>query len=163
MQVALVRSINHSHTYVAEVRRIANRYSAALSTTGAAAKAVAFARSQLGTPYVWGGDGPSEGGFDCSGLTQAAYRAAGITIPRVAQPQFDHGPRVPRGSQIQPGDLLFFGSGPNRITHVGIYSGDGRMIDAPRPGTVIRERAVRLAARNDFQGATRPAARGGPR
>ncbi|MFM9446935.1 NlpC/P60 family protein [Streptomyces acidiscabies] len=148
---------NHSEAYVDQVLKIAASYEA---MGAAAAKAVAFARAQLGTPYVWGGDGPAEGGFDCSGLTQAAYRAAGITIPRVAQNQYDAGPRLPRGAQLAPGDLLFFGPGPHTITHVSMYIGQGRAIDAPRPGAVVRESHANTASAS-YQGATRPSARGG--
>ncbi|KPI04477.1 NLP/P60 protein [Actinobacteria bacterium OK074] len=148
---------NHSDAYVNDVLKTADTYAAAARPpTGAAAKAVAFARAQLGTPYVWGGDGPSEGGFDCSGLTQAAYRAAGISIPRVAQAQYDAGPRIPNGA-LAPGDLLFFGTGPHTITHVSIYTGSGRAIDAPHTGAVVREGPANTGS-STFQGATRPAA-----
>ncbi|MGW0734480.1 NlpC/P60 family protein [Streptomyces sp. NPDC002851] len=149
---------NHSKAYVNQVLQTAAKYAAAAPTpTGAAGKAVAFARAQIGTPYVWGGDGPSEGGFDCSGLTRAAYRSAGITIPRVAQPQFDAGPRVPHGTQLLPGDLLFFGTGPGHITHVSIYTGGGQAVDAPYPGAVVREAPAHTDSPT-YQGATRPAA-----
>ncbi|MFC7305109.1 NlpC/P60 family protein [Streptomyces monticola] len=155
---------NHADWYVDKILKISGRYAAAAPVpTGAAGKAVTFARAQLGTPYVWGGDGPAEGGFDCSGLTQAAYRAAGISIPRVAQAQYDAGPRLPRKAQLAPGDLLFFGTDPGHITHVGIASAPGRMIDAPRRGAVVRELPLDVAARSDFQGASRPAAGRGPR
>lgn len=149
---------NHSDTYVNRVLAIADRYqSAGPAPTEPAAKAVAFARAQLSTPYVWGGDGPAEGGFDCSGLTKAAYAFAGIALPRVAQDQFRHGPRVPRGAPLLPGDLLFYGPSPSRITHVALYSGSGRSIDAPRPGAVVREGPADTQSPT-FQGATRPAA-----
>ncbi|NUS83200.1 MAG: transglycosylase SLT domain-containing protein [Streptomyces sp.] len=162
-----IYAYNHSHAYVAQVLRIARRYAAASPATSPkpapasapAAAAVAFARRQLGTPYVWGGDGPAEGGFDCSGLTKAAYASTGITIPRVAQDQYDAGPRLPTREHLLPGDLLFFGTGPHTITHVGIYTGKHHMLDAPRPGTVIREARVRLTDAT-YQGATRPNLRG---
>lgn len=148
---------NHSDAYVNRVLAIADRYkSAAPAPTGAAAKAIAFARTQLGTPYVWGGDGPAEGGFDCSGLTKAAYASASIALPRVAQDQFRHGPRVPRGAPLLPGDLLFYGTSTGHITHVALYSGSGRAIDAPRPGAVVREGPLDTQDPT-FQGATRPA------
>ncbi|MFF3142754.1 NlpC/P60 family protein [Streptomyces sp. NPDC057927] len=148
---------NHSDAYVDQVLKTADTYAAAApAPTGAAARAVAFARAQLGTPYVWGGDGPSEGGFDCSGLAQAAYRAVGISIPRVAQAQYDAGPRLPRGAQLVFGDLLFFGTGPGAVTHVSLYTGGGRAIDAPHPGAVVREGPARTNSPS-FQGATRPA------
>ncbi|MCZ7458266.1 C40 family peptidase [Streptomyces sp. WMMC940] len=152
---------NHSDTYVNQVLKIADRYAtAAPAPTSAAGKAVAFARAQLGTPYVWGGDGPAEGGFDCSGLTQAAYRAAGITIPRIAQDQYHHGPRFPKGAPLAPGDLLFFGSNPRKITHVSLYIGRGQAIDAPRPGAVTRQGPARTNSPS-FQGTTRPSVREG--
>ncbi|MFD7013517.1 NlpC/P60 family protein [Streptomyces sp. NPDC059928] len=159
-----VYTYNHSEQYVAEVLRIAGQYAAAdPAPTKAASLAVAFARAQLGTPYVWGGNGPADGGFDCSGLTQAAYHAAGINIPRVAQTQYNAGPHIPANSPLMSGGLLFFGTGAGSITHVGIYSGPGLMIDAPHPGAVVRERAIDVKRRADFQGATRPASRGDSR
>ncbi|KUO19158.1 C40 family peptidase [Streptomyces dysideae] len=152
---------NHDDAYVNQVLKIGDRYAAAApAPTEAAAKAVAFARAQLGTPYVWGGDGPSEGGFDCSGLTQAAYRAAGISIPRVAQAQYDAGPRLPKGAPLAPGDLLFFGSSPSNITHVSLYTGGGHAIDAPRSGAVVRQGPANTNSPS-FQGATRPSLREG--
>ncbi|MDQ1024689.1 cell wall-associated NlpC family hydrolase [Streptomyces umbrinus] len=151
---------NHSDAYVDQVLKIADGYATAPAATGAATAAVAFAHAQLGTPYVWGGNGPADGGFDCSGLTQAAYRTAGITIPRVAQTQYNHGPRLPRGAQLAPGDLLFFGTSPGNITHVALYTGHGQAIDAPRPGAVVRQGPANTNTAA-FQGATRPAAPGG--
>ncbi|MDT0308510.1 NlpC/P60 family protein [Streptomyces sp. DSM 44917] len=106
------------------------------SATGLAAEAIAFAEAQLGKPYVWGGTGPNS--YDCSGLTQAAWRAAGVEIPRVTWDQVNFGAAVPL-DQLQPGDLVFFYSD---ISHVGMYVGDGIMIHAPRPGAVIRYEAI---------------------
>ncbi|MFF5010581.1 NlpC/P60 family protein [Streptomyces phaeochromogenes] len=151
---------NHSDAYVDQVLKIAAEYAAAPAPTGAATAAVTFARAQLGTPYVWGGDGPADGGFDCSGLTQAAYRTAGISIPRIAQAQYDHGPHVPKGGQLVPGDLLFFGTSPGNITHVSLHTGHGQAIDAPRTGAVVREGPANTNT-PAFQGATRPAAPSG--
>ncbi|MFD7897800.1 NlpC/P60 family protein [Streptomyces sp. NPDC059743] len=113
-----------------------------------AAAAVAFAYGALGKPYVWGATGP--GSFDCSGLTQAAWRAAGVSLPRTTYTQINAGQRVTR-DRLAPGDLVFFFSG---VSHVGIYVGGGQMIHAPRPGS-----AVRLAPIDQmpFAGATRPA------
>ncbi|MFJ2443136.1 NlpC/P60 family protein [Streptomyces sp. NPDC087658] len=112
-----------------------------------AAAAVAFAYGAIGKPYVWGSTGP--GSFDCSGLTQAAWRSAGVSLPRTTYTQINAGQRVSR-DQLAPGDLVFFFSG---ISHVGMYVGGGQMIHAPRPGT-----AVRLAPIDQmpFAGATRP-------
>ncbi|MFI2300559.1 NlpC/P60 family protein [Actinacidiphila glaucinigra] len=97
-----------------------------------AAKAIEFARAQLGKPYVYGATGPNS--YDCSGLTQAAWGAAGVSIPRVTYDQVDFGSRV-SADQLQPGDLVFFYSD---ITHVGLYIGGGQMIHAPHTGSVVK-------------------------
>lgn len=91
-------------------------------------KAVAFAKAQLGKPYVWGATGPSS--FDCSGLTQAAWKSAGVSLPRTTWDQVDAGKTVPADEAL-PGDLVFFYSD---ISHVGIYIGGGNIIHAPKPG-----------------------------
>ncbi|MFJ7304906.1 NlpC/P60 family protein [Streptomyces sp. NPDC099088] len=114
--------------------------------TSRAAEAVAFAYSKLGSPYVWGATGPNA--FDCSGLTQAAYRSAGVSLPRTTYAQINAGQRVSR-SELQPGDLVFFYSG---ISHVGIYVGDGRMIHAPNPSAPVRLAPI---DQMPFAGATR--------
>jgi cell wall-associated NlpC family hydrolase len=113
--------------------------------------AIAFASAQLGVPYLWGGTGV--GGYDCSGLVQAAYRSVDVAIPRVAQDQFDAGPLVPGGSSVEPGDLIFFGASIQTVEHVGIYIGQGLMIDAPHTGAVVR---IEAAQRSDVVGVTRP-------
>ena len=118
----------------------------------AALTAVAFARAQLGKPYVWGGNGKP--GFDCSGLTKASYAAAKIAIPRTAQTQYNHGPRLPTGTALQPGDLLFFGT-PSNIHHVGISLGGTLMIHAPTFGQTVRIQDYRVF--RDYAGASRPA------
>ncbi|MEV5382293.1 NlpC/P60 family protein [Streptomyces sp. NPDC052721] len=114
--------------------------------TSHAAAAVAYAYSKLGSPYVWGATGPNA--FDCSGLVQAAYRSAGISLPRTTYAQINAGRRVSR-SELQPGDLVFFYSG---ISHVGIYVGDGQMIHAPNPSAPVRLAPV---DQMPFAGATR--------
>jgi len=118
----------------------------------AALAAVAFARAQLGKPYVWGGNGNP--GYDCSGLTKAAYAAAGITLPRTAQTQYNHVPRLPAGAAPQPGDLLFFGT-PRRIHHVGISLGGTLMINSPTFGQTVRIQDYRRF--RSYAGASRPA------
>jgi cell wall-associated NlpC family hydrolase len=124
-------------------------------TGPAALAAVAFARSQLGAPYRWGGNGRRDGGFDCSGLTSASYASAGVPIPRTAQAQYDAGPRLRPDEPIQPGDLVFFGSGPRGVGHVGLAVSATEMINAPDAGQVVSIGPIR---RRDFVGATRPTA-----
>ncbi|MFJ4687730.1 NlpC/P60 family protein [Streptomyces sp. NPDC088789] len=111
-----------------------------------AAAAVSYARQKLGSPYVWGATGPDA--FDCSGLMQAAYRAAGVALPRTTYAQIDTGRRISRDA-LRPGDLVFFYSG---ISHVGLYIGDGRMIHAPNPSAPVR---VAPIDQMPFAGATR--------
>jgi peptidoglycan DL-endopeptidase CwlO len=98
-------------------------------TTTQADKAVAFVYAQLGCPYVYGGTGPCNLGFDCSGLAQAAWAAAGVAIPRDSYEQWAGLPHVPL-SAIEPGDLLIY----NDEGHVAIYVGNGYIIDAPQTG-----------------------------
>ena len=101
------------------------------------AEVVAFleaAESRLGMPYVWGGDGPTD--FDCSGLVQWSFARAGVVMPRVADEQALTGPKVPL-SELEPGDLLFYHTdptAPDYISHVAIYLGGGKMLQAPMPG-----------------------------
>lgn len=113
-----------------------------------AARAVAFAYGAIGKPYVWGATGP--GSYDCSGLTQAAWRAAGVSLPRTTYTQINAGRRVSRDA-LAPGDLVFFYSG---ITHVGMYVGNGQMVHAPRPGSTVRLAPVDSMP---WAGASRPA------
>lgn len=102
--------------------------------TGRGASALAFARKQLGKPYRFAAAGPSA--YDCSGLTSAAWAAAGVHITRTSQSQFHDGQSVAK-SDLQPGDLVFYynSSAP---THVAMYVGNGMIIHAPRPGTNVR-------------------------
>jgi cell wall-associated NlpC family hydrolase len=120
----------------------------------AASKAVAFARAQLGVPYVWAGNGRSDGGYDCSGLTTASFSAAGVRLPRTAQAQYSAGPMLRANAPLQAGDLAFFGAGPRSITHVGLVISPTKMINAPQSGEVIKVAPIH---RKDFVGATRPA------
>ncbi|MHB1517888.1 MAG: C40 family peptidase [Acidimicrobiales bacterium] len=157
---------NHSQSYVTEVLGLAARYGQTATTappSAAATTALAYALSQRGTPYRWGGESPGVG-FDCSGLTQAAYAAAGITLPRVAQAQYDAGPHVPPGQVLEPGDLVFFGSSTSDVTHVGIVVNPaGEMIDAPHTGAQVRIEAFPTTidapwGTDLYLGATRPVA-----
>src|SRR3954449_5238675 len=105
---------------------------AIVAPTAAAQIAVDTALAQLGDPYVWAGAGPDA--FDCSGLTQYAYAAAGISLPHSSQMQSTMGTPVAR-ADLQPGDLVFFYS---PVGHVGIYLGDGLMVHAPTTGSVVK-------------------------
>jgi len=102
------------------------------------AQVLAYARAQLGKPYQWGGAGPSS--FDCSGLVMMAWAQAGIYFPHLAQDQYDLTERVPLAELI-PGDLVFFGT-PDDVYHVGIYIGNGQMIDAPSTGQVVSVQSI---------------------
>jgi cell wall-associated NlpC family hydrolase len=121
--------------------------------------AINWAQTKLGHRYIWGGNGYDNkyDGFDCSGLTKAAYAQAGITLPRVAQDQY-HATNVhPTESELRPGDLVFFGTRWN-IHHVGIYvgkndKGQSMMLHAPNSRTVIKFSPVHYM--NDYFGATR--------
>ncbi|MFF7179672.1 NlpC/P60 family protein [Streptomyces sp. NPDC008121] len=101
-----------------------------------AAKALSFARDQIGKPYVWGATGPSS--YDCSGLTQGAWKAAGVDLPRTTWDQVKVGSRIAT-DDLLPGDLVFF---YDDISHVGLYIGGGKMIHAPKPGANVREESI---------------------
>jgi len=163
---AAVYAYNHSDAYVQQVLAWAGLYASAYGgrssaepvaagtpvPSGAAQAAVAYALAQLGTPYLWGGEGA--GGFDCSGLVQAAYAAAGVSLPRVAQAQYDAtAPNPVPLDRLQPGDLVFFGASTSAITHVGIVVSPGQMVDAPHTGAVVRIEAYGWP---DLLAATRP-------
>jgi len=104
------------------------------------------AESRLGMPYVWGANGPNS--FDCSGLVQWSFAQAGVVMPRVAADQARTGPAVPI-SRLAAGDLLFYHTDPTApgyISHVAIYLGDGKMIQAPQPGMNVEVVPVDLGS-----------------
>lgn len=105
-------------------------------TDGARKAIIEAAHSQLGVKYVWGGQVEGQE-FDCSGLTQWAYRKAGVEIPRTADQQWKMVERIPK-DQAKPGDLAFLIEGNDHAYHVGIYIGDGKIIHAPQPGDVVK-------------------------
>jgi cell wall-associated NlpC family hydrolase len=117
------------------------------AASGNAATAVQFALAQVGKPYSWGGSGPDS--YDCSGLTSSAWAAAGVYLPHNSGMQYSATSRVSR-SALQPGDLVFFGS---PIHHVGMYIGNGQMVDAPRTGYTVRVTSI---DRSNYVGAGRP-------
>jgi cell wall-associated NlpC family hydrolase len=114
---------------------------------GKGAKALAFAKRQLGDRYRYGASGPNA--WDCSGLTRGAWKAAGVKLPHSARSQFHKGRKVSR-SHLKKGDLVFFYSG---ISHVAIYAGNGKVIHAPRPGKRVSYIKIKYMP---FKGARRP-------
>ncbi len=167
---AAIFAYNHADWYVDMVLEQARKYAEAATTSigngdcnaihapnAITLAAINYACGQRGLPYVWGGNGPDSGhaGFDCSGLTKAAYAAAGVNLPRTAQTQFDAGPQVPAGQPLVPGDLVFYGT-PGNIHHVGLYIGGGLMINAPTFGQPVQIANYRYPG-DDYAGATRPA------
>ncbi|MFF4755255.1 C40 family peptidase [Streptomyces sp. NPDC002514] len=164
---AAILQYNHSNEYVASVLGWIDQYTQAArnpdlkNVTGKVRTVIEAALSQRGVPYSWGGgnangtsygsccspsgkSGASIKGFDCSGLTVYAYARAGISLPRTAAAQAGAGHRIPASlgtGVLRPGDLVFYAYAPGRdstIYHVGIYTGSGQMINAARPGTVVR-------------------------
>ncbi|MGW0925454.1 C40 family peptidase [Streptomyces sp. NPDC002755] len=168
---AAIFQYNHSGEYVANVLGWIDQYTAAAkdpdlkNVPGKVRTVIEAALSQRGVPYSWGGgnasgtsygiccspsgkSGASIKGFDCSGLTVYAYAKVGIRLPRTAAAQAGVGQRIPAGlgaDALKAGDLVFYADAPGRdatIYHVGIYLGSGQMVDAPRPGAVVRLDAV---------------------
>jgi peptidoglycan DL-endopeptidase CwlO len=120
----------------------------AVSTGGAAGVAVRTACAQIGKPYVWGADGPNS--FDCSGLTQYAWKAAGVSLTHFTGAQWREGTPVSR-SELRPGDLVFFYSD---LHHVGMYVGNGLMVHASRSGVPVK--MARIDRGVPYMGARRP-------
>ncbi|WP_406414034.1 C40 family peptidase [Streptomyces sp. NBC_01614] len=112
-----------------------------------ASRAIRYARKQLGKPYKWGAEGPKS--YDCSGLTSEAWAHAGTRIPRTSQDQWARLDRIPL-TELRPGDLVIYFPG---ATHVAMYVGNGKVIQAPRPGEKIK---VSPIASNPLLGAVRP-------
>ncbi|MFC8349811.1 C40 family peptidase [Streptomyces sp. NPDC057280] len=179
---AAIYQYNHSTAYLANVLGWVDKYSAAANdpglsgVSGTVRTVIEAALAQRGVPYSWGGGsttGPSYGiccspsgksgahvkGFDCSGLTLYAFARAGVRLPRTAAAQAGVGRRIPARlgtGALTPGDLVFYAHVPGRdstIYHVGIYLGHGQMINAARPGTVVRVDAV--AAMSGYAGGAR--------
>ncbi|WP_255204911.1 NlpC/P60 family protein [Actinomadura sp. BRA 177] len=157
----------------AEARKVGSDFAGSASSVAglpsSAAREATVVRAALkwlGTPYSWGGGntfGPSQGvaqgagtvGFDCSGLAMYAWNKAGVRLDHWTGTQWTSGPHVPI-SALRPGDLIFFATDPSNpatIHHVGIYIGDGRMVEAPYTGARVRISSI---YRSDLIGATRP-------
>src|SRR5215470_12276699 len=121
-------------------------------TNSQAGTAVAFVYAQLGCPYVYGGTGPCNSGYDCSGLVEAAWAAAGVSIPRDTYEQWAALPHIAMSS-LQPGDLLYY----NGIGHVAMYVGNGYIIDAPSPGMSVEKIPMNTSwYASTLDGAARP-------
>lgn len=150
---------NETQNYVKIIRTLEKSFSKPIGRvepSKQAAAAIYFAQQKLGTPYLWGGNGTADQGgrFDCSGLTQAAYRTVDIELPRVANDQYNAGEH-PSRDELLPGDLVFFSddlTNSRAIRHVGLYVGGGYMINAPYTGAVIRFDKIDTP---DYFGATR--------
>ncbi|MGI8335235.1 C40 family peptidase [Actinomadura scrupuli] len=162
---AAIFQYNHAAWYVKTIRALATGYAGgippeavtaagcaagALPPNVVAAKVIAYARAQLGKPYVWGAQGPDA--FDCSGLTMMAYQAVGVRLPHYAASQWNSLSHVPPGQQ-QPGDLVFFEMKSDGPGHVGIFIGNGEMIEAPNHTAPVR---VSTVNRPDRVGYARP-------
>lgn len=106
---------------------------------GPGARITASALAQLGRPYRYGGSSPA--GFDCSGLVQFAHAAAGIRVPRTTDDQHDAARGV-KLDKLAPGDVLFFRIDSRKVSHVAIYTGDGRFVHAPDSGKVVEMRRL---------------------
>ncbi|WP_269858468.1 C40 family peptidase [Streptomyces sp. RPT161] len=135
-QRARLRQLDDESAYRSQADWLKNGVGAKLggaagTASALGARAVAFASAQLGKAYEWGAQGPST--YDCSGLTEMAWAAAGVAIPRTSQEQWARLPHIPL-DQLRPGDLVIYYSD---ASHVAIYVGDGAIIQAPRPGRTI--------------------------
>lgn len=159
-----VFAYNHSDSYVQRVLQLAGSLTETPQVDDIPARggllAAGFALAQVGTPYRWGAELPGYG-FDCSGLAQAAWAAAGVRVPRVAQAQYDAGPLVAPGVALLPGDLVFFGAGDGSVSHVGVVVGSGLMVDAPHAGSTVRVEPFRATigaswGSDVYVGAVRP-------
>jgi cell wall-associated NlpC family hydrolase len=122
------------------------------TNTSLGMRAVQIAMRYLGVPYVWGGSSPS--GFDCSGLTQYAYAAVGVSLSHFTGAQWNEGTRISSMSDLQPGDLVFFDAD---LGHMGMYIGNGQMIHAPHTGDVVKISDISTGTyAANFQGGVRP-------
>lgn len=140
---------------LAAAARNASAVTVDVAVSPGAGGAVQAAESQLGVPYRWSAESPKgspDPGFDCSGLTQWSWRQAGVGLPRTAQEQYDAIPHVPM-SALRPGDLVFWNDGTSSVQHVGMYVGNGDVIDAPETGQDVQ---IQPIWPNGLVGAGRP-------
>ncbi|RYV50042.1 NlpC/P60 family protein [Pengzhenrongella frigida] len=134
---ALIASLSLGATTAAGSTTAGSTTAAAGTGSASGQGLVDAAMAYVGVPYVWGGENPATG-LDCSGLVQRAMADLGVDVPRVARDQATLGTAVASLDAAKPGDLLIFDGG----SHIGIYLGDGRMIDAPKPGKSVAVRDV---------------------
>lgn len=139
LAAAIMASVLTPGIATAGTERPAPTPAAAVVASSKADRAVAAALTQVGVRYVWGGETP--GGFDCSGLVQWTYGQAGVSLPRTSQAQSTRGVEVSR-SEIQPGDLLFYGSGRRNIWHVAMAVNGTQVIQAPQKGSRVSVRSL---------------------
>ncbi|TXJ83294.1 hypothetical protein E2C11_07410 [Streptomyces lavendulae] len=159
-----VPDISETQGYVQKIKALMAKYSALADGGPGSAfgqSVVTAAQKQLDLPYVWGGgdvNGPTSGGFDCSGLVlYAVYQASGgkVSLPHSSEIQATMGKEVPR-NQMQPGDIIAIQTEPGDYSHVAIYYGGGKIMEAPRPG-----RNVRIAPLSEYDGMTQTVRRFG--
>jgi hypothetical protein len=147
-----VFAFNHDARYVSQVLALARAHGGKAppgrlrrGPRGLDCAGLGAGPGRHGTPYLWGGEIPGVG-LDCSGLVQGAYRAAGITLPRVAQDQYGARQHPPPGAVLQSGDLMLFGASVSSVTHVGIYAGlrHGQpvMVEGPHTSAYVRVEPV---------------------
>ncbi|WP_369146502.1 NlpC/P60 family protein [Streptomyces sp. R44] len=147
-QLARLTALEHVQTAGAQRELLdSGVLDSARTPSRAGAEALRFAVGQIGKPYEWGAEGPEA--YDCSGLTQQAWAAAGRELPRTSQEQWATLPRVPL-AELRPGDLVVYFPG---ATHVALYLGGGLVVQAPRPGAKVK---VSPLAANPLLGAVRP-------
>ncbi|MGH3243213.1 MAG: NlpC/P60 family protein [Spirillospora sp.] len=149
---AVLRSLHLDSATLKKVQAYDKYRTREASQRERAGEALAFARKQLGKPYRWGAEGP--GGYDCSGLTMASWRKAGVKIPRVTYSQYRNVKRKVSLKDLEPGDLIFF----RGRSHVGMYVGDGRYLHAPHSGAKVRIDKLGARRKKQFAGAVRPGA-----
>lgn len=122
-----------------------NVFGSAVPTDPSGSAVVDAASAYLGVPYRWGGTDPATG-LDCSGLVQKVFADLGVSLPRVSADQARSGVAVPSLTEARPGDLVYWAGRDGRPNHIGIYTGNGQMLHAPRTGDVVRVGSVRTAA-----------------
>lgn len=158
-----IKSVRDSDLYLQRVLAHANVYGtmaqAKRPIDPKVLRSVRFAVSKIGLPYVWGGNGLEGGhaGFDCSGLTTYSYADAGVELPRTAHTQYFATKRVPANEEPRLGDLVFYGNPRTKVHHVGMYIGNGQMINAPTFGQAVQIHSYRTPG-DDYTGAGRPVA-----